>query len=158
MQRVKQLRIQFFLSSGWVKTDWDSYDSTPEKWSENSFNLTVYRNWKSFFEKSVIWLLKVHCKWNQILVKVNLPKIKMRRMTGGGSFRYTKWDPFLILSQMSALQCIYYVSLGLWIFFFDVLSGDSRSLDHIFKYQTLLASQWHGKLLIAAFLFNALTW
>ena len=82
----------------------------------------------------------------------------LRRMAGGGSFRYTKWDPFLILSQMSALQCIYYVSLGIWIFFFDVLSGTPRSLDQIFKYQTLLASSWIGNLQIAAFLFNALTW
>lgn len=81
----------------------------------------------------------------------------MRRMAGGGSFRYTKWDPFLILSQMSALQCIYYVSLGIWIFFFDILSGTPRSLDQIFKYQTLLASSWIGNLQIAAFLFNALT-
>jgi len=103
---------------------------------------------------------------------------KMRRMTGGGSFRYTVWDPFMILSQMSTLQCLYYVSLGIWIFIFDVLSGTPRSLDHIFQYQvdfpknlvdmlkndiaifsqTLLAGHIHGKLLIAAFLFNALTW
>jgi len=102
---------------------------------------------------------------------------KMRRMTGGGSFRYTVWDPFMILSQMSTLQCLYYVSLGIWIFIFDVLSGTPRSLDHIFQYQvdfpknlvdmlkndiaifsqTLLAGHIHGKLLIAAFLFNALT-
>lgn len=78
-------------------------------------------------------------------------------MTGGGSFRYTVWDPFMILSQMSTLQCLYYVSLGIWIFIFDVLSGTPRSLDHIFQYQTLLAGHIHGKLLIAAFFFNALT-
>ena len=106
-------------------------------------------------------------------------------MTGGGSFRYTVWDPFMIVSQMSTLQCLYYVSLGIWIFVFDVLSGTPRSLDHIFQYQvcifqngffckfsvmlklfiflylgfqTLLSGQIHGKLLIAALLFNALTW
>ena len=56
-------------------------------------------------------------------------------MTGGGSFRYTVWDPFMIVSQMSTLQCLYYVSLGIWIFVFDVLSGTPRSLDHIFQYQ-----------------------
>ena len=104
--------------------------------------------------------------------------VEMRRMTGGGSFRYTVWDPFMIVSQMSTLQCLYYVSLGIWIFVFDVLSGTPRSLDHIFQYQvcvffqniiltnlqsfvwfqTLLSSQIHGKLLIAALLFNALTW
>ena len=56
-------------------------------------------------------------------------------MAGGGNFRYTIWDPFMILSQMSTLQCLYYVSLGIWIFVFDVLSGTPRSLDHIFQYQ-----------------------
>lgn len=67
----------------------------------------------------------------------------MRRMAAAasnGSFRYTKWDPFMILSQMSALQCIYYVALGFWIFVFDVLSGTPRSLDHIFQYQVIQIS------------------
>ena len=59
-------------------------------------------------------------------------------MTGGGSFRYTVWDPFMIVSQMSTLQCLYYVSLGIWIFVFDVLSGTPRSLDHIFQYQVCI--------------------
>ena len=58
----------------------------------------------------------------------------MRRMAGG-SFRYTVWDPFMIIAQIVTLQCIYYVSLGLWIFIFDFLFGTPRSLDHIFKYQ-----------------------
>ncbi len=52
-----------------------------------------------------------------------------------GTFRYTVWDPFMILCQMATLQCAYYVSLGLWIFFFDVIAGIPRSLDHIFKYE-----------------------
>ena len=76
----------------------------------------------------------------EILVKYGPSSFfKMRRMTGGGSFRYTVWDPFMILSQMSTLQCLYYVSLGIWIFIFDVLSGTPRSLDHIFQYQVDLS-------------------
>jgi hypothetical protein len=66
----------------------------------------------------------------------------MRRMTGGGSFRYTVWDPFMIISQMSTLQCLYYVSLGFWIFFFDVLSSTPRSLDQVFKYQVGFCFIW----------------
>ena len=62
-------------------------------------------------------------------------------MTGRGSFRYTVWDPFMIVSQMSTLQCLYYVSLGLWIFVFDVLSGTPRSLDHIFQYKVSIFSK-----------------
>jgi protein SYS1 len=52
-----------------------------------------------------------------------------------GTFRYTVWDPIMIVCQMATLQCAYYVSLGLWIFFFDVIGGMPRSLEHIFKYE-----------------------
>ncbi len=52
-----------------------------------------------------------------------------------GSFRYTVWDPWMILSQMATLQCCYYVALGTWVFLWDVMAGQPRSLDHIFKYQ-----------------------
>ncbi len=98
----------------------------------------------------------------------------------GGSFRYTVWDPWMILSQMATLQAVFYVFLGAWIFFFDSLSAVPRSLDQIFKYQvrkeddgkkepletlllishfqSLMLSQPHGKLLITAYLCNALTW
>ncbi len=59
-------------------------------------------------------------------------------MKMAGTFRYTVWDPFMILCQMVTLQCAFYVSLGLWIFFFDVVAGMPRSLDHIFKYKVLV--------------------
>ena len=39
------------------------------------------------------------------------------------------------------LRCLYYVSLGIWIFVFDVLSGTPRSLDHIFQYQVCVFFQ-----------------
>ena len=54
---------------------------------------------------------------------------------GSGSFRYTVWDPFMIIAQMATLQSLYYVSLGVWIFIFDTVQGSPRSLDQIFKYQ-----------------------
>ena len=56
-------------------------------------------------------------------------------MKMAGTFRYTVWDPFMIICQMATLQCAFYVSLGLWIFFFDLISGMPRSLDHIFSYE-----------------------
>ncbi len=75
-----------------------------------------------------------------------------------GSFRYTVWDPWMILGQMATLQCAYYVSLGLWVFALDALGGYPRTLEHLFKYHSLLVGQPHGKLIIAAYVFNALTW
>nr|AQS22589.1 sys1-like protein [Pseudodiaptomus poplesia] len=73
-----------------------------------------------------------------------------------GQFRYTVWDPWMIICQITTLQCVFYVSLGLWITLFDVLSGNSRSLDQIFKYQELQGTSLNGKLLIAAYICNSL--
>lgn len=73
-----------------------------------------------------------------------------------GQFRYTVWDPWMIISQILTLQAVFYVSLGLWIFLFDVLTGNGRSLDQIFKYQDLQPTNLTGKLNVAAFIFNAL--
>ena len=52
-----------------------------------------------------------------------------------GNFRYTVWDPWMIVSQMATLQCAFYVSLGIWIFLLDAVAGYPRSIDQIFKYQ-----------------------
>ena len=75
-----------------------------------------------------------------------------------GHSRYTFWDPWLILAQMATLQCAFYVSLGLWIFALDVIVGYPREVEQLFLYQKLLVGTAEGKLLIAAFFFNALTW
>jgi len=73
-----------------------------------------------------------------------------------GQFRYTVWDPWMIISQILTLQSVFYVSLGLWIFLFDSMSGSSKSLDQIFKYQELQPTNFSGKLVLAAYVFNAL--
>lgn len=52
-----------------------------------------------------------------------------------GQFRHTQWDPLLIVSQIVALQTIFYVALGMWVAVMNLLVGTSRSLDHLFKYQ-----------------------
>lgn len=52
-----------------------------------------------------------------------------------GQFRNTVWDPILILSQIVALQAVFYLSLGGILLVIDILFGSSKSLDHLFKYQ-----------------------
>lgn len=53
-----------------------------------------------------------------------------------GSFRVSVWDPSLIISQIIAVQCFMYVSLGLWILLFvHIIAGQPLSIDYIFKYQ-----------------------
>lgn len=59
-------------------------------------------------------------------------KVEMKKLTG--SFRYTQWDPWLIISQILSVQSILYVTLGLFLTTLGFLIGDSRSLDHIFEY------------------------
>ena len=75
-----------------------------------------------------------------------------------GQFRYTVWDPWTIVSQILTLQAIFYLFLGLWIAVFCLMSDSPRSLDQIFSYTELNPNKVGGKLLIAAFFFNALNW
>jgi len=52
------------------------------------------------------------------------------------SFRVTVWDPPLIISQIVAVQCIMYISLGLWIILLlHFMGGHPVSIDYIFRYQ-----------------------
>lgn len=51
-----------------------------------------------------------------------------------GSFRNTQWDPFLLLTQIIAMQCLLYFSLGALMGIMDVLGGSIHTLDHLFQY------------------------
>ena len=52
-----------------------------------------------------------------------------------GNFRYTQWDPQLIVSQIFTIQALFYTSLGVLVYVSDCLTGHSPSLNHIFSYQ-----------------------
>lgn len=96
-----------------------------------------------------------------------------------GSFRVSVWDPPLIISQIIAVQCFMYVSLGLWtIVLVHMIAGQPLSTDYIFRYQVrlnvLFQCQFHisnqsrlqevnvkdttGRLVITSFLMNSLMW
>ncbi|XP_062501002.1 protein SYS1 homolog [Corticium candelabrum] len=51
------------------------------------------------------------------------------------SFRSYVWDPILLVSQMITMQCLFYVSLGLWLYVIDSVMGLEKSihqiLDHV---------------------------
>ncbi|EFA07645.2 protein SYS1 homolog [Tribolium castaneum] len=72
-----------------------------------------------------------------------------------GSFRYTQWDPWLLIAQIISVQCIIYVSLGLILTVLGVIVGDTRSLDHIFEYHEIQVRDFGGRMVIAAFVLNA---
>ncbi|XP_042480058.1 protein SYS1 homolog [Macadamia integrifolia] len=66
------------------------------------------------------------------------------------------WDPWLILSQIVCLQCLYYITLGL---FMSILVGtrvSRMSLIYFFDYSTLTTSTVTGWCVIASFLLTAL--
>ncbi|KAG6451641.1 hypothetical protein O3G_MSEX007264 [Manduca sexta] len=62
---------------------------------------------------------------------------KMKKLTG--SFRYTQWDPCLIISQIVAMQSVLYLSLSLLVAIMQDLTDSTRTLDHIFEYHATFA-------------------
>lgn len=51
-----------------------------------------------------------------------------------GSFRNTKWDPILLITQIVAMQSLLYASLGALMWLMDFLGGANHTLDHLFQY------------------------
>ncbi|KAI4468301.1 sys1 [Holotrichia oblita] len=78
----------------------------------------------------------------------------MKKLTG--SFRYTQWDPWLIISQITCIQCILYTTLGWLLFILGSLVGETRNLDHIFEYHEIQVRDAGGRIVIMAFVLNAL--
>ncbi|XP_078688462.1 protein SYS1 homolog [Branchiostoma floridae x Branchiostoma belcheri] len=74
-----------------------------------------------------------------------------------GHFRSYVWDPTLIMLQIITVQSVFYGGLGLWIFIIDFFADESRSLDQIFSYELLDFRSSRGRLMMAAYVLNALT-
>ncbi|KAF5274996.1 hypothetical protein FQA39_LY06933 [Lamprigera yunnana] len=78
----------------------------------------------------------------------------MKKLTG--SFRYTQWDPWLLIGQIISVQCIMYATLGLIMALLGHLFGDNRSLDHIFEYNEIHVRDFGGRMVISSFVINSL--
>ncbi len=50
-------------------------------------------------------------------------------------FRYQKWDPLLIISQIISIQTLYYLGLGFWVLIITFAVDRVPSLDYIFSYE-----------------------
>ncbi|XP_019855933.1 PREDICTED: protein SYS1 homolog [Amphimedon queenslandica] len=55
--------------------------------------------------------------------------------SGSTGFRAKVFDPLLIMAQIIALQVFFYMSLGLWIIFADVIAKITPSFSQIFSYK-----------------------
>ena len=77
-----------------------------------------------------IWLLHPPCG-PQLLS--NRGCDQATKMAGSsGMFRSYVWDPLLIVSQIIAVQFMFYVCLGAWIFSIDKLSGRYVAISQVF--------------------------
>lgn len=66
------------------------------------------------------------------------------------------WDPWLIVAQIVCIQCIYYLTLAI---FLEILVGtrvSRMSLVYFFDYATVTASTVTGWCVIASFLLSSL--
>ena len=72
-------------------------------------------------------------------------------------FRSSVWDPLLILSQIISVQCLFWTTLGFWVYAVDFIGGSDVSLGQLFDYKDMIFKELEGKLLLAAFLLNSLT-
>ncbi|CAG9855905.1 unnamed protein product [Phyllotreta striolata] len=77
----------------------------------------------------------------------------MKKLTG--SFRYTQWDPWLIIFQITSVQCILYFTLGLWLIVLGSLVGEPKTLDNIFQYHEIQIRDSGGQIVICSFVINA---
>ncbi|KAF0506717.1 integral membrane protein [Gigaspora margarita] len=55
------------------------------------------------------------------------------------TFRTTVWDPILIISQIIALQALYYTSISIITLFTLLLTGKDITLDHLLDYREFRA-------------------
>jgi len=87
----------------------------------------------------------------------NKSRGRRRTMNGGGHFRNWIWDPWLLVSQMIAMQAVYYASIACWLMIYDWLTGSPLSLEPIFNYGSMYIRELGGKTIFVAFILNALT-
>ncbi|KAI2797078.1 hypothetical protein RDWZM_007040 [Blomia tropicalis] len=72
-----------------------------------------------------------------------------------GNFRYTRWDPVLISSQIVAIQSTFYVTFGLIALLFSTLFGHYPSLDIILNFQVISFRTSMGILTILCTILNS---
>jgi hypothetical protein len=63
------------------------------------------------------------------------PSRSIPLLIGMNGFRSYKWDPWLIICQIVAIQSLYYVGLGFWIVLITVVLGKTPSLSYVFSYE-----------------------
>ncbi|KAI8922599.1 integral membrane protein S linking to the trans Golgi network-domain-containing protein [Entophlyctis helioformis] len=79
----------------------------------------------------------------------------MARSSNNTTFRSAAFDPALLVAQMVALQCSYYLSLSFVILLFELLMGAPMSVRHLLVFNEVDPSTALGWSLVLAFLASA---
>ncbi|KAI9110347.1 hypothetical protein K1719_018789 [Acacia pycnantha] len=66
------------------------------------------------------------------------------------------WDPWLIVAQIVCLQCLYYITLGLFLAILVGTRVSRLSLVYFFDYVTITTSTITGWCVIASFLLSSI--
>ena len=110
----------------------------------------------SYVELGYMWFVKnmwfvTICYDSSFLFRVN-----NFNMTNG-SFKRNVWDPFLIISQIIAVQSVFYAGFGLWLVALRFLIHRHMSLRYIFDSSVNNILTIEGRIQLIAFLLNSLT-
>ncbi|XP_064483159.1 protein SYS1 homolog isoform X2 [Ornithodoros turicata] len=73
-----------------------------------------------------------------------------------GRFRFTKWDPVLIIAQMVALQSLFYVSLCSCMALTNFIAGENYSVSQLFTYQVAFIWNLRSRCVVAAYIITSL--
>ncbi|CAG8643710.1 12236_t:CDS:10 [Funneliformis mosseae] len=108
-------------------------------------------------------ILKVDWEGYQISLIEEELKLTMERqsiqtlsMRRNQTFRTTVWDPLLILSQIIALQTLYYTSISLITLFTLLVTGTDITLDHLLDYREFRADTVLGWTIGFAWIANSI--
>ncbi|CAB4374498.1 unnamed protein product [Rhizophagus irregularis] len=117
--------IEAKVSEDIFAVDWDSYQKS-----------VMEQELKRNLERQTIQTPNLRKLDTELMVFDSLIHSSMRRIQ---TFRTTVWDPLLIISQIIALQTLYYTSISIITLFTLLITGTDITLDHLLDYREFRA-------------------
>lgn len=73
-----------------------------------------------------------------------------------GRFRSHKWDPMLITSQIIAMQCIFYTTMGLIIASLTAIIGETININYIFRSDNVHFQSRSSQIIVISHVLNSI--
>ena len=112
---------------------------THERWGQQAIEL--WSRVSKFCDYLEIWRVVLGV-WKEVIVVM--------------FYGTAAWDPWLIVAQILCLQCLYYLSLGVFLTFLVGTRVSRMSLVYFFDYAAVTTSTVTGWCVIASFLLSSL--